>query len=57
MSKKNSQGTLTNYFELNKNKSITYHNLWDATKAVLRWEINSVKMIILKGVKVLKSVI
>lgn len=36
MSKRKSPRMLTNYFELNKNKSITYPNLWNATKAVLR---------------------
>ena len=37
MSQKNYKNKkITKYFEMNKNRSTTYQNLWDAAKAVLR---------------------
>ena len=37
--KKENIREISKYLEMNKNEKITYHNLWDSAKAVLRGKI------------------
>ena len=40
---------------MNENKNVTYHNLWDTLKAMLRWKFIATNAYIKKEEKYLKS--
>jgi hypothetical protein len=49
------KGDIKRFLEVNENENMTYQNLWDTVKAVLRGKFIDMSAYILKGQKGLKS--
>ena len=40
---RNQRGNLKKYLETNENRNIMFQNLWDITKAVVRWKFMAIQ--------------